>query len=228
MLCYTLIELLPYYCVKLLQSYKMCILITPINSLQRAANLTTPPNPVWFQQQKKRCWSMLQQFGISGAFNRTEPPSVETACKYTCQGCLCFFFSPENVFLHAWDGSLSFVLAAAQPRPAGNTQPWVWNVFTFGACYKLSAKTNFAWLGRGLHLAQMLFGSTVFQGLALSIWLSLSDGASTMPDVNPGKRVTLVIGAGVCVCVHVSHCEIKWRSDGCWHYICSVKYIQRE
>lgn len=78
--------------------------------------------------------------------------------------------------LHAYDSSLSFWLASAFPRPAGNTQPWLWNVFTFWACYKLSAKTNFAWLGRSLHLAQMLFGSVVFQGLALSIWLSLSDG----------------------------------------------------
>lgn len=67
-------------------------------------------------------------------------------------------------------------LASASPHSAEYTQPWVWNVFTYEACYKLSAKTNFAWLGRSLHLAQMLFGSNLFQRLALSIWLSSSDG----------------------------------------------------
>lgn len=166
---------------------------------------------------------MLQQFGISGAFNRTEPPSVETACKYTCQRCLWFFFSLENLFLHAWDGSLSFVLAAALPRPAGNTQPWVWNVFTFGACYKLSAKTNFAWLGRDLHLAQMLFGSTVFQGLALSIWLSLSDGV-LQARCEPGQKVTPVIRTGV----HVYYCEIQCRRDAAQFVanVFAIKYMQ--
>lgn len=131
-------------------------------------------------------------------FSSISPNRTSECCKYTRQGCLCFFCSLENVFLHAWDGSLSFVLAAPLPGPAGNSQPWVWNVFTFGACYKLSAKTNFAWLGRGLHLAQMLFGSTVFQGLALSIGLSLSDGVP-QARCEPGRKVTLVIRTGVCV-----------------------------
>lgn len=95
--------------------------------------------------------------------------------------------------LLAYDSSLSLLLASTSPGPAGNTQPWVWNVFTFWVCYKLSATTNFAWLGRSLHLVQMLFGSNVFQGFALPIWLSLSDrgSPSQMWTQAKGKPCTL-------------------------------------
>lgn len=51
MLYSILIELLPYYSIKFLQSYKIYILITSINSRQRAVNFI----PLFgFQQQKKK------------------------------------------------------------------------------------------------------------------------------------------------------------------------------
>lgn len=92
-------------------------------------------------------------------------------------------------------------LASASSRPAGNSQPWVWNVFTFWTCYKLSAKANFAWLGRSLHLAQILFGSNVFQGFALWIWLSVADrgSPSQMWTQTKGKAPAL------CWCVLPAH-----------------------
>lgn len=109
------------------------------------------------------------------------------SCKNLCPMCLCCIFFLGRLQLHVCDNLLSFSLALASPHPAGNMQPWVWNVFTFWVCYKLSAKTNFAWLGRSLHLAQMLFGSNVFlQGCTLILTVFIWQGFSK-PDVNPGK-----------------------------------------
>ena len=129
-----------------------------------------------------------------------------------CLACLCCVFILGCLLLHVYDSSLSFSLASASPRPAGNTQPWLWNVFTFWACYKLSAKTNFAWLGRSLHLAQMLFGSNVFQGFALSIWLSLSDRASPSQMWTQAKGKARALCWCVCVparmCLHL--CMSIW------------------
>lgn len=75
------------------------------------------------------------------------------------------------------------------------------------ACYKLSAKTNFAWLGRSLHLAQILFGSNVFQGFALRIWLSVADrgSPSQMWTQTKGKAHALcwcVLPARMCMDEH--------------------------
>ena len=148
-----------------------------------------------------------------------------------CLACLCCVFSPWKSLLCVYDSSLSFLLAAASPRPAGNTQPWVWNVFTFWACYKLSAKTNFAWLGRSLHLAQMLFGSNVFQGLALSIWLSLSDrgSPSQMWTQTKGKAWALCrcVCVSVCVraCTHVFICIFVWTNGAGTLPICLQYFL---
>lgn len=125
-----------------------------------------------------------------------------------CLACLGCVFSLGRPLLQVYDITL---IMSASPRPAGNTQPWVWNVFTFWACYKLSAKTNFAWLGRSLHLAQMLFGSNVFQGLALSIWLSLSDRGSPSQMWTQAKGKACA-GVCVCVCTHVFIGHFLWSN----------------
>lgn len=130
-----------------------------------------------------------------------------------CLACLCCIFFLGRLQLRVYDSSFSFFLASASPHPAGNTQPWVRNVFTFWACYKLSAKTNFAWLGRNLHLAQMLFGSNVFQGFALSIGLSLSDrgSPSQMWTQAKGKARALCRRVRACtrVCLHACVCMCR-------------------
>lgn len=90
--------------------------------------------------------------------------------------CRLLLFASGVTVLHPFCRRVLAVVGRLQPHvlPTGNTRPWAWNVFTFWVCYKLSAKTNFAWLGRSPHLAQMLFGSIVFHRLALSISLSPS------------------------------------------------------
>lgn len=147
-----------------------------------------------------------------------------------CLACLCCISFLGSLQLHVDDSSFSFLLASASPCPAGNTQPWVRNVFTFWACYKLSAKTNFAWLGRSLHLAQMLFGSNVFQGFALSIWLSLSDrgSPSQMWTQAKGKARALrrCVHAHVCACTHAFVCEHIWcgnPANMCAIFCCTDK-----
>lgn len=117
-------------------------------------------NQVWLTFQKQGCESCKSVYMVCWC---------STVCLGSLQLHVCHSFPPRWV-------------ASASLHPAGNTQPWVWNVFTFWACYKLSAKTNFAWLGRSLLFAQMLFGSSVFQRFALSIQLSLSGADRGSPS----------------------------------------------
>lgn len=142
----------------------------------------------------KKCWNNLY---ISGA--RYERKSINPGLPLRAVMCLrCVFPLGSFAASRLWQVSLILIGSG----PAGNTQPWVWNVFTFWACYKLSAKTNFAWLGRSRHLAQMLFGSNVFQRFALSILTCLY-----LTGGSPSQMWTLAKGKARCssfgVCVSV-------------------------
>lgn len=135
---------------------------------------------------------MLQQFG---AFRSVLTEQNLRACKCTCQGCLCFFFSPENLFLHARDASLSFVLAAALPRTAGNRRS-----LESEMCLHWEHVTNYLLrltlrdLAEAFTLLRCCLGQPYFRG-----WLRQFDCLclTGVPQARcePGQKVTLVVHA---------------------------------
>lgn len=124
--------------------------------------------------------------------------------------CLCCIFFLGRLQLHVCDNLLSFSLALASPHPAGNTQPWVWNVFTFWVCYKLSAKTNLRDLAEAFTLLRCCLGQTFFYRVPLSFWLSLSDKGFPSQMWTQEKVKTHYADVCLWACTHVLIWVYAW------------------